>query len=450
MRRWTALILLTASLMAATACRSTGAASSNISQPCELALAAHNGGAGLDQEIRQLQQKIRTSPQPLPLIEKLGWSYVEKARVSFDPGYYKLAEQCALCMDARQAEKKQGNNHSDQNGSSLNAQSGQSVNSASLLLRGHVLHNLHRFAEAEKLARELTGVRGLAFDYGLLGDVLMEQGKLDDAIQAYQKMMELKPGPQAYSRAAHVHWIKGDLKGARLLMQMAAQAFGQAGSGDAESAAWAWSKLALYELQAGNLKKADQICELALQIQPEYAPALLARGRILMAENKFTEAAAIIERAVKINPLPEYRWALAEALRAAGDETKARAVEAELAVRAIGDDPRTFSIFLSTRGEQTAKAFKLAEDELQNRRDVFTLDALAWAQLAVGKNSEAWQTMQSALATGTQDARLFLHAAVIAAKANQTAEAQRYFKRVSALQSTLLPSEKERLRQLNL
>ncbi|MGE0884719.1 MAG: tetratricopeptide repeat protein [Blastocatellales bacterium] len=450
MRHWISIGLLAILTIGGSACRSTGRAASNNLQPCEVALAMHNGDGQLDREIRQLQHKIRVSPQPLPLIEKLGWSFVEKARVSFDSGYYKLAEQCAVCLEAKQAEEIDQGQKPSSTGSTLNSQSGQSTKSASLLLRGHALHNLHRFAEAEQLARELTRIRGLAFDYGLLGDVLMEQGKLDDAIQAYQRMMELKPGPQAYSRAAHVHWIKGDLKGARLLMQMAAQAFGQAGSGDAESAAWAWSKLAIYELQAGNLKKADQICELALQIQPEYAPALLARGRILMTENKFTEAAAIIELAEKLNPLPEYRWALAEALRAAGDEAKAETVETELAARAVSDDPRTFSIYLSTRGEQTAKAFKLAEDELQHRRDVFTLDALAWAQLAVGKNSEAWQTMQSALATGTQDARLFMHAAVIAAKANQTAEAQGYFKRVSALQSTLLPSEKERLRQLKL
>ncbi len=450
MRHWIGFGLLAILMMAGSACRSTGSAATNNLQPCEIALAAQNGDGRLEREIRQLQQKIRVSPQPLPLIEKLGWSYVEKARASFDPGYYKLAEQCAACLEAKQAEMKKNGQQSSANGSTLNAQSEQSAKSASLLLRGHALHNLHRFAEAEQLARELTKMRGLAFDYGLLGDVLMEQGKLDEAIEAYQKMMELKPGPQAYSRAAHVHWMKGDLKGARVLMQMAAQAFGQSGSGDAESAAWAWSKLAMYELQAGNLKKADEVGELALQIQPEYAPALLARGRILMAENNFAEAASILERAAKINPLPEYRWALTEALRSAGDDAKAKTVEADLVARGVGDDPRTFSIYLSTRGEQSATALKLAEEELQHRRDVFTLDALAWAQMAAGKNSEAWQMMQTALATGTKDARLFLHAAVIAAKANQTAEARKYSKQALAFKTTLLPSEKERLRQLNL
>jgi tetratricopeptide (TPR) repeat protein len=273
----------------------------------------------------------------------------------------------------------------------------------------------------------------------------MEQGKLDEAIAAYQKMMEIKPGPQAYGRAAHLRWLKGDTEGARALMRMSAQSAGQ---GDPESSAWAWSKLALYELQTGNLKQAQVVCDLALQMQPDYAPALLARGRILLAENKFDEAAIVLERAARLNPLPEYHWALSEALRAAHRDDEAGKVEAVLASRGLNDDPRTFAIYLTTRGEQIPTALKLAEEEMKNRRDIFTLDALAWAQSASGNHEEAWKTMQSALAAGTQDARLFMHAAVIAAKANQTIEARQLSKRASTLQMALLPSEKDHLRQL--
>ena len=42
------------------------------------------------------------------MVEKLGWSFVEKARESFDPGFYKLAEQCALCLDSKQEENQRG------------------------------------------------------------------------------------------------------------------------------------------------------------------------------------------------------------------------------------------------------------------------------------------------------------------------------------------------------
>src|SRR5262249_15130720 len=150
-----------------------------------------------------------------------------------------------------------------------------------LLLRGHALQNMHRFGEAEKIARELVETRGLAYDFELLGDALIEQGKTDDATLAYQKMMEMRPGPLAYGRAAHLRGVKGDTEGAGELMLMSAQA-----AGETESAAWAWSKLAIFELQAGGIKRAHAACDAALRTRPDYAPGLLALGRVLLAENK--------------------------------------------------------------------------------------------------------------------------------------------------------------------
>ena len=61
-------------------------------------------------------------------------------------------------------------------------------------------------------------------DYGLLGDVLMEQGRVGAAVEAYQQMIDLKPGSQAYTRAAHVRWLKGDLDGATEMMRAAVKA----------------------------------------------------------------------------------------------------------------------------------------------------------------------------------------------------------------------------------
>jgi tetratricopeptide (TPR) repeat protein len=435
---------LAASLFAISACRSASGDSTPASiAPCEIALATHAGDAKLDREIAQLQQNIRANLQPWQssaLVEKLGWSFVEKARASFDPGFYKLAEQCALCLESKQEDKQADKQLADRP-----LQSPQSLRAAALLLRGHALHNLHRFSEAEKIARELVETRGLPYDFGLLGDVLMEQGKLDEATLAYQKMMDLRPGPQAYSRAAHVRWLKGDLDGARVLMQMAAQA---AGAGDAESAAWAWSRLALFELQAGDVKRAHATCDAALEMQTEYAPALLARGRILLAENQSAEAVAPLERAARLNALPEYQWALADALRAAGRHDEAQTVESKLAAQGAGNDPRTFALYLTTRGQQAETALRLAQEEIKVRRDVFTLDALAWAQAANGAHDEAWKTMQSALAEGTEDARLFLHAAAIAAQTGNRQDALRYAGKAAKIQSTLLPSEKVRLKQL--
>src|SRR5262245_60769859 len=249
MRRLTCFILTVVSAVAANACHRASGGAPATSGRCEIALAPHSGEAKIDREIERLQQEIRSNArsfQTTAMIEKLGWSFVEKARESFDPGFYKLAEQCALCLESKQGESQQGGQSAEKPLSTR-----QSIRSAALLLRGHAVHNLHHFSEAEKIARGLVETWGLVDEYGLLGDALIEQGKTDEAALAYQKMMELRPGPQAYGRAAHLRWLKGDTEGARALMLMSAQS-----SGQTEAAAWAWSKLAIYELQAGEMKRA--------------------------------------------------------------------------------------------------------------------------------------------------------------------------------------------------
>jgi tetratricopeptide (TPR) repeat protein len=387
--------------------------------PCGIVLTPLTGESGLDNDVARLQQAVRQAKQPVPHLERLGWTFVAKARVSFDPGFYKLAEQVALCIASKAPSSPEA-----------------------LLLRGHVFHHLHRFRDAEELARQLVAQRGLSYDYGLLGDALMEQGKLTQAVAAYQEMMDQKPSPQAYSRAAHIRWLTGDLLGAIEMMQMAT---GAGGSRHDEAAAWAYVRLALYELQAGHLSEASGHVAAALARQSEYAPALLARGRLLLAQGKPTEAVAPLSRAAQLNPLPEYQWVLIEALRAAGRLEAAEVVEAQLMQRGAVDDGRTFALYLATVGRDLKTALRLAEAELNIRADVFTLDTLAWALRAVDRYQEARAFSARALAENTQDARLFYHAGVIAAAAGQREEAKRWVAKATVLQHTLLPSERAHL-----
>src|SRR5688572_16157138 len=312
---------------------------------CALALAPHKGKGKIDQEIIRLQGEATKARDPRRALDRLGWLFVAKARVSYDPGFYKLAEQCAACLESK-----------------------EDSSAEALLLRGHVLHNLHRFKEAEKLARKLVATRGLAFDHGLLGDLLMEQGRLKEAKESYQKMIDLKPCLQSYSRVAHMRWLKGDLPGALEMMRMATMA---GSSRDSEAVAWAYSRLALYELQAGDLKKAAQSCQAALAYQSDYAAALLVQGRIFLAQNKVHEAVESLRSAARVNPLPEYQWALSDSLRRAGDIEGARSVEKELADHGGISDPRKIGLYLASRGEGTPHALRLGEKGPNARTDIF-------------------------------------------------------------------------------
>ena len=397
--------------------RAEKAAASGVQAPdaCAVALAAGRDTSDLDRAIASAQQDARAGAQAGLALERLGYLFVSRARVSNDPGDYTLAEKTAECLDVRQP--------------------GQP---AAMLLRGHVLHQLHRFAEAEGIARTLVGMRTFPLDYGLLGDVLMEQGRLAEAGDAYQKMLDLKPFFQSYTRAAHLRWLKGDLNGAIAAMRLA---INTASPRDKESSAWAWTRMSAYELQAGRLEAAESAAATALTYQNDYAPALMAQGRVLLATQRTADAVAALRRAAALNPLPEYQWILSDALRLEGLDADAVVIEDQIVARGRTSDPRTLALYLATRGTDPARALALADEELRTRADVFTLDARAWALAKSGRITEAEHTIAQALAEGTNDARLFLHAGLIHGAAGRKDEARRWLKKADALRAMLLPSE---------
>lgn len=390
--------------------------------PLTLALAPHEGDNGADKEIRRIQEQVRDGINRDAALERLGWAFVAKAHESFDPGFYKLAEACADVLESNSPGCAEG-----------------------LLLRGHVFQNLHRFKEAESLARELVAKRGLSFDHGLLGDTLMEQGRIKEAVAAYQAMVDIRPDLQSYSRVAHVRWLTGDLDGAIEMMQAAASA---SSPRDADSAAWVNTRLAAFQHQSGATEDARQTCDAALELRPDYPPALLLRGKLQLEQEDFDAAITDLQSAAQQNPLPEYQWALAEAMRAAGREEEAAAVEDVLCRRGGLADPRTLSLYLATRGENPDLAVRLAEQELLERDDVFTHDAMAWALAAAGRIDDARPHLERALAEGTKDARLFFHAAVIESRAGRFEQAEHWFTCAVAKNDLLLPSERALLLKL--
>jgi len=387
------------------------------------------GGGKEDRDIRAEQTRVKASPNNPADYERLGWSYVAKARRTLDAGYYKLAEKTADVMAARFG-----------------------ASPASLLLRGHVLHNLHRFHEAELVARELVKQRGEASDFALLSDALMEQGRIPAAVEACQREMNLRPGLEAYGRAAHLRWLTGDLPGATAMMDAAVHASSPA---DPANCAWVVSRLSGYELQAGHAARALQLAEAAAQVAPDYPPALIARGKALAGMGKIADAVGPFERAATLNPLPEYQWWLADALRAQGATKGAAAIEAKIDQRGEAADPRTYALYLATRemSDKNAappsalRAVELSREELAVRQDVLTEDALAWSLAAAGDLPGADAAMRLALAEHTQDARLFLHAAEIAQACGDATRARSFFTAAAPFAATLTPAESALLRR---
>jgi tetratricopeptide (TPR) repeat protein len=421
MRVLPVVLCLTVVMAAGTSCRPTTRAPMEVAanqpgDPCRSALAPLASRGPLSDEIATMQQRAAGKRSSEPALEQLGYLFVTRARLSHDEGLYEAALETASCLERRNASNDQAR-----------------------LLRGHVRHQQHRFAEAEALGRTLVVSRGLALDFALLGDALMEQGRLAEAADAYQHMIDIKPYYQSYTRAAHLRWLRGNLDGAIDLMQKAVSA---ASPRDPEAVVWARTRLADYYLQARRFDEALAECEAALQARPGYSPALVARARVRLARGGISEAVSSLRAAETVNPQPDVRWLLADALRAASREDDAREIEQALVRDGAARDPRTLALYLSTRGERLDQAIALARGELGVRADVFTYDALAWALARAGRVGDAEPHMDRALAEGTADGRLFLHGGVIAAASGHRTRARELLGRAQTLAHMLLPSER--------
>lgn len=384
-------------------------------------LAGHGGESATDQRVAKAQAEIRAGRAVVTNLEKLGRLWIGKARTEHDPGFYKLAEQCALAIEVR---------HPGDHGARL--------------LRGHVLQSLHRFAEAETIARRLVADRGEFADHGLLGDVLYDRGDVRSALTHYQRMLDLKPCLQSYVRAAQVRWIRGDHNNAKNLLRLAITAGSQR---DPEALTWAYARLALVELQSGAPAAADEACARGLQIDPQSANLLLVDARLRAARGDHRGALASAQRAAQSCPLPEHRWLVADLARELGEGSVHDATDAELRRTGAIDDPRHYALYLMSRNRELPLALDLAERELQARQDVFTHDLHAWALFLCGRLDQAHAAITAAQSLETDDARLHYHAGAIAAARGDRATAQARFAAAERQSAFLWPSERRDLRE---
>ena len=115
---------------------------------------------------------------------------------------------------------------------------------SALKMLGAVYASQHRFEEAIAIATRASAMRGNdAWNYGTLGDAYLELGEWEQAFDAFDTMVRLRPDAASYARVAYAHELQGRLPEALRLMRMATEA---TSPHDVESLAW-------HHAQAGNI-----------------------------------------------------------------------------------------------------------------------------------------------------------------------------------------------------
>jgi tetratricopeptide (TPR) repeat protein len=242
----------------------------------------------------------------------------------------------------------------------------------------------HEFAAAQALMGAYTKERPKDPEgWGLLGDAEMELGRSEPAREAYQRMMNLRPGPAAYVRAAYWREREGDVAGA---LELQESALASTDPRETEQRAWILVHLAALHERAGESEAQEAALVQALALFSEYHYALSGLAELRVKQRRFAEAEDFARRAVAVAPHPERRLTLADALRGLGREGEARAEEDRfereaLANQAKSDNENGFLVdFYLDRRPDPARALAIAEREAKVRPDPPTLERLARAR----------------------------------------------------------------------
>ncbi len=201
-----------------------------------------------------------------------------------------------------------------------------------LYLASHIYSDLSTRASERLLAADPDSYQAHRFN----AEVLETEGKLDEAIAEYRKVLAIDP------RLAGIHYEIGEL--------ILATVKGSAGYNRAEAEFESelkidpWSAPSEYELgnlawQSRQWKLAAQRFRHAVELDPAMAAAWAGLGKSLSSSGDFQHAAEALDRAVKLNPRdPDAHYRLAFALRHLGREKEA---EQELALYRRAEQDQT-------------------------------------------------------------------------------------------------------------
>ena len=300
-------------------------------------------------------------------------------------------------------------------------------------LKATLLLTYHRFGEALEVARRARVLRPQDHTiYGALTDALVELGRYDEARDAVETMIRLKPDASSYARLSYIYSLRGDTDGAIEVMRAAVKSSTRQ---DAEGYAWYRTHLGDELMKAGELKEAEREFDIALEAFPNYHIALAAKARARVAANDLNSAVELYRQSQERVPLPDIAIALGDLYVKLGRTEEARKqyelVEFIEQSSNAGAAPysRQLALFWANHDEKLDEALRIARSERAARADIYTCDALAWCLYKTNDLNGAKAAIDEALRLGTRDALLHYHAGMIYEKLGDQASAIKHLSR---------------------
>ena len=361
-------------------------------------------GSHADVIIRTAEAKIAKLPvDPVGYVE-LATGFMLKARETADGAYYGRAE--AACGKALAL---------------------KSDHYPAVRLLAWIAGGQHRFRDATDAARRAIAIDPRdPWNYGTLADALIELGDYDAAEKAVQAMADLNPGPPALIRIGYLRELFGDPDGAIEVLSSAARSMG---AREPEPFAWCHTQLGHLSFNTGHLSESEAEYRLALSTFPNYYAALTGLGRTLAGMQRFDEAITSYKHSLKIVPTHDAAVGLADllvSLKRNDEATQPFALVEVIETLNRANNVRpdaSMAMYLADHDLKLPESLKIARERFEEKQDIRTLDALAWALYKNGQYTEAAKISAQALRLGTKDPAMLFRAGMIHAQSGQTKEA---------------------------
>jgi tetratricopeptide (TPR) repeat protein len=340
-------------------------------------------------------------------------AYVQQARITADPSYYPKAQ----AVLERSLE--------------LHAEG----NFEALLGMASLGAGRHQFEAALDWAEEARSANPHSADaHALLGDALVELGRYEEAFDAYQAMVDLRPDLSTYARVSYAWELQGSNENAVRAMELALRA-----AGSPVDAAWASVQLGDLHFNAGRLQRAAEQYTRAEATDPSFVPARAGLAKVEAARGSLGKAIDDLEWVVQRQPAPEYVVALGDLYAVSGKADRAeqqyalvRAQERLLKANGVDVDLE-IALFDADHGVHLPEALAAARSVWARRRSVHVADALAWTLYANGRYDEAIGYSNQALRLGTENALFYFHRGMIEVALGRNAAARLDLSRALAI-----------------
>jgi len=369
-----------------------------------LAPGAGNVPTAVDARIRFWKSRLPRDPEDSTAAEQLASAYLHKAKTTGDFGYYIEAERLLTPIYEFDPD-----------------------NYLALTLLASAKAAQHKFLEALILSEKAVTLKTEgATAYALLFDTKLEIGDLTGAEQALADLERRQPGFPTLTRRANLMVAKGDLPKAFSSLE-SALALAEVEQLSSDDLAWGHVRIGALFFDSGRYTEADKHYQAALRFSPESYLVFEHIAELLCAKGQFTDALALYDKVIAKSASPEFFEAIAQVYRKMGRNAEAlksldQAENAGLKHLKAGDIGyyRFLANFYADRKLNPELALKYARADLEVRHDAHTYETYAWALYRNGEFRSAAQAMETALASGIEDALVHRRAAeIFAARGNE-------------------------------